>query len=84
MSSEKLGGFLDDRLASLLNQACNSLYERRVLEARGLNTHFYCVLADKLKTLAIEFLTSSKRNNSRDGNYFNINTSTFIINKLFL
>jgi hypothetical protein len=47
MSSEKLGGFLDDRLmASLLNQACNSLYERRV-EARGLNTHFYCVSADK-------------------------------------
>jgi hypothetical protein len=41
---KKLGGFLDDRLmASLLNQACNSLYERRV-EARGLNTHFYCVL----------------------------------------
>jgi hypothetical protein len=31
MPSEKLSGFLDDRLASLLNQALNSLYERGVL-----------------------------------------------------
>jgi hypothetical protein len=46
MPSEKLSGFLDDRLASLLNQACNySLYERGVLEAlRVINTtrNLYC------------------------------------------
>lgn len=33
MPSEKLSGFLDDRFARLLNQACNSLYEKGVLEA---------------------------------------------------
>ncbi len=33
MPSEKLSGFLDDRFSRLLNQACNSLYEKGVLEA---------------------------------------------------
>jgi hypothetical protein len=97
-------------LASLLNQACSSLYERGVLEAlRVLNDYKFLLpildikrflfyfnpqavafnrdqkklvkgTADKLKTWAIKLLASSKSNNSRDGNYFSMNTSTFIIN----
>ncbi len=52
MPSGKLSGFLDDRLASLLNQACNySLYERGVLEGlRVINT---------TKNLYCQFLTSN-------------------------
>ncbi|EFX64467.1 hypothetical protein DAPPUDRAFT_266346 [Daphnia pulex] len=63
----KLSGFLDDRLAILLNQACNSLYERGVLEALRavafIRDHKKLVkgTADKLKTWAIKLLASSKR-----------------------
>ena len=35
--------------------------------------------AGKLKTWAIKLLASSKNNNSRDGNYFSIITTTFIV-----
>ena len=45
MPAEKLSGFLDDRLARLLNQACNSLYERGVLEAlRVKYDNIFCCL----------------------------------------
>ncbi|EFX63757.1 hypothetical protein DAPPUDRAFT_335023 [Daphnia pulex] len=72
MPAEKLSGFQDDRLAILLNQACNSLYERGVLEALRavafIRDHKKLVkgTADKLKTWAIKLLASSKSNNILD------------------
>ncbi|EFX61542.1 hypothetical protein DAPPUDRAFT_272835 [Daphnia pulex] len=59
-------------MASLLTEACNSLYEKGVLEAlRAVALNRYQTkldkgTADKLKTWAMKLLASSKSNISRD------------------
>jgi hypothetical protein len=56
MPAEKLGSFLDDRLASLLNQACNSLYERGVLEALRVKYNYKFLILPILDIKHIIFL----------------------------